>query len=227
MRRALIFALVLLPLGLRAGQVLDRIVARVDHHVVLASEWDEAVRYEAFMDGKDLAAIDDASRQATLERLIDQELVQAEIDRTNFVPGTAAEIDARLAALRKQHPAGGSNATWKAALEKYGLSEADIRERVAVQVNEMRFLDQRFRPSIHVDPRAVEAYYRDIYVPATKKDGARPLGLAEARDQIEEILVQQRMDDLVAVWLKNLREQTMIERGEPQSPLLGLQEKKP
>jgi hypothetical protein len=226
MRRALIFAFLLLP-AMLAGQVVDRIVARVDHHVVLQSEWDDAVRFEALVNGKDLAAVTTADRQATLDRLIDQALIAAEIARTNFVPATAADVDAQLAALRKQLPAGHTDADWNAALQRYGLTEDDIRERLTVQVNALRFLDERFRPSIHIDPRAIEAYYRDTYVPQASKAGVPPLKLADASPQIEELLIQQRLDEQVAAWLKNLRDQTSIERGEPQSPFVDATGKRP
>ncbi len=226
MRHTLIFALVLLPVMLPA-QVVDRIVARVDHHVVLQSEWDDAVRFEALMNGRDLATVTPADREATLERLIDQALIESEIARTNFVPATAEEVDAQLAAVRKQLPAGRSDGEWTTALQRYGLTSDDIRERVTVQVNEMRFLDQRFRPSIHVDPREIEAYYRDRYLPETAKGGVAPLPLRDASPRIEEVLVQQRLDEQVAAWLRNLREQTNIERGEPQSPIVDANGKKP
>jgi hypothetical protein len=42
----------------------------------LLSEWDTAVRREALLDHKTLEAITDASRRATFERMIDQELLR-------------------------------------------------------------------------------------------------------------------------------------------------------
>ncbi len=50
--RCLIYGLFLLyTLSLRAGEVLDRIVASVNGHVILQSDWDEELRYESLMSG--------------------------------------------------------------------------------------------------------------------------------------------------------------------------------
>jgi hypothetical protein len=37
-----------------AGDILDRIVATVNNHIILQSEWQDAVHYEAFVDGRAL-----------------------------------------------------------------------------------------------------------------------------------------------------------------------------
>ena len=41
----------------RAGEVIDRIVATVNGRIILQSDWDEALCYEALLNGRSLAGI--------------------------------------------------------------------------------------------------------------------------------------------------------------------------
>ena len=47
-----------------AGDVLDRIVATVNNHIILQSEWQDAIRYEAFLSGRSLDQISAPDRKA-------------------------------------------------------------------------------------------------------------------------------------------------------------------
>ena len=50
-----IFALLLVPAAALAGEIIDAVVATVSRQPVLQSEWDDATRFEAFMQQKPLA----------------------------------------------------------------------------------------------------------------------------------------------------------------------------
>src|SRR6185369_2267784 len=58
-----------------AGELIDGVVATVNRKPVLRSQWDEAVRFEAFMHQKRLADVSEQERFAALKRLIDRELL--------------------------------------------------------------------------------------------------------------------------------------------------------
>jgi parvulin-like peptidyl-prolyl isomerase len=216
--RRLQFALLLFVGAFAFAETLDRVVVVVDKGVILASQWEEAVRYEALLEGKDLSAITPADREHTLDRLIDQELLRQQMTGTTYQPATPAEIDAKAADVRRQVRPGADDAQWRATLAKYGLDEEDVRERVEQQVNLLRFVEVRFRPSIHVDPRAVEAYYKNTFVPQVRAAGQQPPPLQQAKAGIEELLVQQRIDDLLSAYLKNLRAQSHIRRVDAPAP---------
>ncbi len=47
-----IVLIITMALPARAGDVLDRIVATVNNHIILQSEWQDEIRYEAFVDGR-------------------------------------------------------------------------------------------------------------------------------------------------------------------------------
>jgi len=72
-KRYLFVALILLTTTrLSAGEILDQMVATVNGHAILASDWDDELRYECFMSGRSLHDLSAEDRRATFERLIDQ-----------------------------------------------------------------------------------------------------------------------------------------------------------
>ena len=59
-------------------ETIDRVVAVVNAHTILLSDWDTAVRLEALLNHKPLESVTATSRRAAFERMIDQELLGAE-----------------------------------------------------------------------------------------------------------------------------------------------------
>ena len=204
---------ILLLLGLgraQAGEVIERIVATVDHRVILESEWDEAVRFECFIDSRPLP-VPPEERRKTLDRLVDQALILGQMESAAFPRATAEEVARRVAEVRNQSPAWKTDGGWRAALDSYGLTEPDVAEHIATQLDVLRYIDQRFRPGIHIDKRSIESYYLDRLLPELKGAGARPAPLREVAAKIQEILLQQRVEEMFTTWLRNLREQIKVQ----------------
>ncbi|MGH9651101.1 MAG: hypothetical protein ACRD3I_11605 [Terriglobales bacterium] len=99
---------------------------------------------------------------------------------------------------------------WQAAYLRYGLTAPVLQERVARQLDLERYIDQRFRPTVFVDASSVELYYREKLLPQLQRAGPPP-PLAEVRARIERILSEERLNELLASWMKTLREQAEIE----------------
>src|SRR5208282_1871804 len=85
-----------------AGQIVDRVVANVNGHVVLQSDWEQEVALEAFSDGRDPDSFTAPERRAALDRLIDQELLREQVRPSQ--PAPSQQVAARLAEVRKLHP---------------------------------------------------------------------------------------------------------------------------
>src|SRR5438105_11217723 len=98
-----------------AGNIIDRIVATVNGHIILESDWDEAVSYEAFVNRRPLDHLTLGDRKAALDRLIDQELIRQQIHARDFQHPSATDIDHRVAEIRMQHAAAADDLAWKAA----------------------------------------------------------------------------------------------------------------
>jgi hypothetical protein len=193
-----------------AQQVVDRIVATVNHEPILLSDWEVEMRYEALLDQKPLPLSDEVARGA-LDRLIDQELVRQQIRSYRLAEPSAKDISARVGEMRKQLLTADTDAGFGAMLARYGLSDDELRDRVKTQLTILRFIDVRLRPSVHVERRSIEAYYNDTLLPEARKKGDHSTPpLAEVAPQIEELLSQQRVDTLTNEWLKDLRQQAEI-----------------
>jgi peptidyl-prolyl cis-trans isomerase SurA len=215
MRKAfnLIFCLILAAQFAHAGQVIDGIVAKVNKKAILLSDWEEAIRYEAFVEGKQLDKLTDEDHKATLDRLIDQELLQQQaVTGLHIRP---EKVEAKIAEIRKLYAGAETEAGWRAALQRYGLTEAQLKEHVKVQLALMRMVDERLRPGVQVDSHSVETYYREKFLPELRHRGAQEVPLASVAPKIQEVLAQERVDELLTAWLRNLRAQSQIQWGIP------------
>jgi peptidyl-prolyl cis-trans isomerase SurA len=203
------FALFLLvSVSLRAGEVLDRIVATVNGHVILQSDWDEELRFECFMSGHTLPDISVDQRKAALDRLIDQEVLREQMRVMDSKPAAAEQIEKQMYALKtdqlRQHTGG----SWQTALSLYQLTDKIIENHVTAELEQFQLIDTRFRPSIQVSVAEIEKYYREQLVP--KLPPSDQVSLADASPKIREILVQQKMNQLLNSWLEMLRSQAQI-----------------
>ena len=196
---------------LSTAEVLDRIVATVNRHAILQSEWDEAIAFECLVNGRPPQEVTADSRIQTLERLIDQELIAEQMSASAFVPAAAEDIAGRVRELRQVVPAWKTDDGWGAALASYGLTEEDVQERTAVQVNLSRYLDLRFRPEIHIERRAMEDYYRQQLLPQMRAAGWPNTPFEQVAPKIEQLLIEQRMNELQDEWLRSLRLQGDIQ----------------
>ena len=194
--------------ALWAGEVLDRMVATVNGHAILQSDWNDEVRYESFMSGRPLAALTTEDRRAAFERLIDQELLREQMSSTDFKPASSEEIAKQIGDLKKRYPQEHAGESWDAALSSYGTTEALVAGHVAIELNALRLVDSRLRPSIQVDNAAIENYYKTELLPKVAT-GQRP-SLQEATPTIRELLVQQQMNQALSSWLESMRSQAQI-----------------
>lgn len=199
---------------LRAREMLDRLVATVNGHAVLASDWEEEVRYECFMSKRSLEDLTRQERSRVLQRLIDQQLVGEQIHSAEFTAASREEIDSHLEALRSEYTEGRGQGSWSKALASYGLSETVIRRHVELELNEWRLVEARLRPAIEVDAAAVETYYREQLLP--KIAPAQPPTLDAAAPRIRQLLVEQKINDALSSWLGTLRSQAQIRVLDPE-----------
>jgi hypothetical protein len=206
-----------LSLPAEAGQVVDRMVANVNGHMLLQSDWEQEVAFEALSNGRDPDSFTTAERQAALDRLIDQELLREQVRPAQ--PAPADQVAARLAEVRDEAGKLCSNCateqSWQATLQRYGLTQKELEKRLSDQIQLMKLVEDRLRPSIHVDEQAVEAYYREQLLPKMKQAGTRATPLTEVFGRIKDLLAQQKMNELLSGWLANLRSGSHLPAPQP------------
>lgn len=212
--RSLAVALWLLQMpNLWAGQLLDRAIATVNGHVLLASEWEDEVRYECFMAKRPSQELTAEDRKAALDRLIDQELLREQMHSAEFKLVSSSEVDQQMDALKSQFTPQGEAKTWGQWLASYGVSEMLIRDHVESELNQLRLVEARLRPSIQVDAQAVESYYKEQMLPKLPP-GGQP-GLDQIAPRIHELLVETKLNELLSSWLQTLRSQARIQVLDP------------
>ena len=194
-----------------AGELLDRMVSNVNGHVILQSDWDDETRYESFMAGRPLEPLSSANGRAALDRLIDQELINEQMRASEIKPPAPEEINQHLEELKADYIRSKDAREWNADLSKFGLSENDIRGRLALELTQLSLIDARLRPSIQIDEPAVEEYYKNQFVPELVRAGAKEMTFQQAAPKIREILTQQQMNQMLASWLQGLRSQAQIQ----------------
>ncbi len=211
-----------LALTCRAGaaDVIDRIVATVNGHVILLSDWEDSLRYEAFSAGRPLAGMTAEDRKAALDRLIDQELLREQQPTADSPHASPKEVAQRVAEIRQQYPEAETELAWRALLDKYRLSEETLKSHVAMELDLMRLVDARLRPSVTVDSKSIESYYQQELLPQLRQSGAQSVPLAEVTGKIKELLTQKKISQLLTAWLQNLRAGSHI-RGEALTPVSG------
>jgi hypothetical protein len=184
-------------------ETADRIVARVENDIILWSDVRALSRYQQFLDGKS------ETDAQILERLIDQWVVRTEADVSRFPHPSDAEIERGLERLRKSFT---SAEEYEARKKQNGLSDAEIRDMVAAQAYLSNYLDSRFRPGVQIDPKTIDDFYEKSIVPRAKARGQEPPPLDEARDLIQEALVQRGINDQADQWLIESKARLHIEK---------------
>jgi peptidyl-prolyl cis-trans isomerase SurA len=210
----------LCTLAVARAEVIDRIVAKVNGHIILQSDLDDALRYEALMSGKPLDQFTDDDRRAVLDRLVDQELLDEQMKSTTFRHASEAEADARVAGARKLYPAGATPEGWQTVLQRFQLNEKDLLAHVEQQIDLMRLVDARLRPQVQIDSKSIEAYYRDKFVPQLKQAGADEVPLADVSSKIRELLTQEKVNQLLVSWLHNLRSESKVTIADAHGPAI-------
>jgi len=186
-----------------AQELVDRVAARVENDIILLSDVRHLGRYQMLVDGKS------ETEPQLLDRLIDQWVVQNEADASRFPRPTDAEIDQGVAALKKSFP---SLQEYEERRKQSGLSEAQVRDKIATQMHLTNYLDSRFRPSVQVDAKAIEDFYKSAVLPRAKARGQEPPSLEASRDVIQEALIEQSIDAQAEQWLKESRSRIHVER---------------
>jgi peptidyl-prolyl cis-trans isomerase SurA len=188
-----------------AAEVLDRIVAKVNGHIILQSDWEDALRLEAFENGRPLEPVSPADQNDVLHRLVDQELLEEQMRSADFGRASDEEVKERIAQIRKQYPEAQDEDGWSRVLARYGIAEAELERRLALELDLARLVDNRLRPNVNIDSDAIATYYNHELLPRLRDSGAREVPLDEASPDIKKVLTEQKLNELLVAWLENLR----------------------
>ena len=191
------------------GAIVDRVVANVNGIVLLQSDWEQELAFEALLNARPADSFTTAERKAALDRLIDRELLRERVRPSEAAPGD--QVAARVAEVRKLHPAAATAEGWRTVLQRQGLTQGALEKRLGEEIQLMRLVETRLRPSIQIDQHAVETYYHDELLPQLKRNGGREVALPEVFGHIKDLLAEQRLNQLLSGWLASLRSASHIQ----------------
>jgi hypothetical protein len=159
-----------LATGIARAETIDRVLAVVAGQLITLS--DVTAARDLGLQSADGAA--DPIR-AILSRLIDRELVLAEVDRYAPPEPTADAVDGELQRVRARFA---SQADLDAALARSGIDQKNLRETLRQDLRTRAYLDQRFTTSSDRRTKAVEDWIAglrrrgdviDLYLPGERR----------------------------------------------------------
>jgi hypothetical protein len=189
------------------AQTLDRVVASIGGIAITHSDVEREYALEALIDDGQLpkGPPDAAALVRVRDRVIDQKLLALEAqpagERSANMEKVAAE---RLAGIRRKFA---GPEVLDSDLRSLGMDERQLLQVLEDQERTLEMINRRLRPAASPDQTEIQAYYRNQFVPEYAKHGQGvPPPLAEVESQIREILTQQKIDEQLTAWLRELRQ---------------------
>jgi len=178
------------------ARMIDGVAARIEDDVITESEVRELAAFQLLVDGRA------KPRPELIRELADQWIAGAEARVAGYPQPSEEDVHLVFEQLVAKFPS--SEEFGKRATD-VGLTEADVRRLLAMQLYLSRFLDYRFRAAAQVDQKQIEAYYNNELVPQLESQGQPVPSLADVQDTIQEVLVQRAINDRATAWLNETR----------------------
>jgi hypothetical protein len=99
---------------------------------------------------------------------------------------------------------------WPQKLATYGLQEEALRPYLEEMVRYDKTIVLRFGRGVRVDPAEIERYYEEVYRPSERVEGRQPKARAQALDEIEAKIKNERARQQSATWVRSLRAQAEV-----------------
>lgn len=181
------------------AQVLDRIVATVGAQVITLSDARAAISLGLVADAAN------ATLQSVIDKLVDRELMRAEIERYGVAAPPPEALEPRIDAVRKRFA---TPAAFDAALAAHGLSDARFRAWVVDDWRIEHYIQQRFDAAAQPTDEDVLQYYQSREREFSVNDRPRPF--AEVREEVRRRLTISRRQALIDDWVNGLKRRTEI-----------------
>lgn len=181
-------------------RLVDRIVAVVDEDPILLSDIRRVV-------GLGLVELEPGESAAELERrvldgLIDQCLQRHEVERHDFSQLPPQEVDRQVERIRARFE---SDEALRQRLDLLGLDEEGLSLLVARQLRVLVYVEQRLGPRVFINQDEIRGYYEGVLVAEMARRGQEPPPLPDVREQIREVLYEQRLNQEIEAWTEELR----------------------
>ena len=190
MRRTLPLLLFLVLTAVVAGaEIIDRILAVVNNHVITLSDVRRAERVRTVLK---YPAID---QKQLVRELVDAALIEEQIAQFFGIDVTEAEVDE----VMKDVP------------DLRGVPVDIVRDAVRSRLRADEFFELRFRQFLRATDAEVADYYNKVFVPAAQQKGGPVPTLAQVTDMIRDSVLQEKAAHEVESWLETIKRRSDIE----------------
>jgi hypothetical protein len=175
------------------SEVIDRIVALVDGHIITLSDLRKEREIRAKLNE---TAIDDD--KALISELIDEYVIEQQIAEYPNIDVSEEEIDQALRTLST----------------KDNSAPAEIRAAMLRRIRAQKFFALKFGASIRPTEEQIQKYYSEIFLPAAQAKGLSPIpALTDSAmaSAIRDNVIQETLDGEVKTWLDAIRKRSIVE----------------
>jgi hypothetical protein len=175
------------------SEVIDRIVALVDGHIITLSDLRKEREIRAKLNE---TAIDED--KALMNELIDEYLIEQQISEYPNIDVSEEEIDQALRTLST----------------KDNSAPPEIRAAMLRRIRAQKFFELKFGPSIQPTQEQIQKYYSEVFLPAAQAKGLNPIpALTDSAmaSAIRDNVIQEALDGEVKTWLEAIRKRSIIE----------------
>jgi hypothetical protein len=203
--RGLLIAFALVALTASA-EIIDRIAVSVGNQVITEDQINDEIRVTAFLN-HEKPDLTPAEKRKAAERLVEQTLIRREMALTHYPIPPLSDADAKMKEIERGYP---NRDAFLKALQLYGIGEDDLRQRLWWQATLLKFIDERFRPTVQLSNAEIRQYYRE-QVQKWREQHVSPIPtFEESRSAMEQALMEERVDQALDRWLGDARTQVDI-----------------
>ena len=185
--------------GGAGAEIIDRVLAVVGGVVITQSDVTAASTLGLVAPEKNSDPV-----QAVLSKLVDRQLILAEVDRYAPPEPATTAIDQEVALVRARFP---SDAAYSAALARTGTDDKLLRQILRDDLRTRAYLAQRFTVPPPTDEE-LDRYYREHLETFARNGRVTPF--ADARTVIVQQLAAERRAGLINDWIGGLRRRTVV-----------------
>ncbi|HSS48384.1 MAG TPA: hypothetical protein VLX28_05505 [Thermoanaerobaculia bacterium] len=178
----------------------DKVLAVVDEDPVLASDVERVVKLGLQPPNPGETA--EQHRKRVLNALVEERLRFHEIDRYGLEQVPVDDIEKAVAKVRAGFK---DEASFQKALKEVGLTPKGLHQLMARQLLVLTYVDERLGPRVFVTFDDINKYYRTVLTPEMQKKGQPVPPLEDVREDIREVLKQQKLTQELQTWTAELR----------------------
>lgn len=116
------------------------------------------------------------------------------------------EVDKELARLKSEL----GKSVFEEKCQALGLKEENLLPYLQDKLLFERIVGSRFNQKFYISLKEIEEYYQKVYVPEETARGLKPAELVNVLDEIEARLEQQRREQQINEWTRELRQRSDI-----------------